>query len=308
MGQGRIQIAILTVIAVVLNVTGALSFMARPAQATHFRPAVCVTNTFNWDLCFTTVHLDGLNVYDAFYLGKSVLFDLRIPHVFVDYVGRPDVHDDFADGLSHTCWRTDGADHIFLACNYIFGNWTPPPNPTCFTYKYQEEFQFNSNGTINSRLFIWGPGDSFPHTYRVPFRADFDIFRTSNQFTQWDGSWRIKTVEGKYPDDFNNSNGFKFGYEWRNSDPGTLLAYLIDPSDADQFSPTEGPSFWAIRFNANETEGFGGLADIYVSNPPESIDNLDIVDWYTAYKPNTACHIQDPPYVVGPNTIDASGY
>ena len=255
-------------------------------------------------MCYQTIDGDGLRVNFVSYNDKRVLSDLRIPHVFVDYVNLGDIPDNFSDSLVHRCFSQDNPTYFVLVCEYTFGAW-----PACGSYKYQEEFFFLSGGQILPRLWIYGPGFDDPHTYRALFRADFDISDATNRFYRWESGWALKTVEGKYPDDYNNRGGFKSGSEWANLDPSTDLAYGIDPRDTDGVSNKEGTSYWATRWKDGETEGEFGYADTYVDSPPESIDNLDIVDWYTAYKFNPACTVNDPPLLVGPQTLNPStGY
>lgn len=304
MRSSHVLFGFLIAAAVASNVMGFLLLGTKTAQATHFRPSVCLTNHLVvWDVCYTTVDGDGLRAFSVYYNDKKVLDDLRIPHVLVDYPTF-DISDDFSDGLVHTCWRNDYPTQFVIVCQYDFGTW-----PNCGSYRYQEEFYFNSDGQIWPRLWIFGPGYNFPHTYRALFRADFDISDTTNNFYRWESGWAVKTVEGKYPDDYNNSGGFKSGYEWLNYDPSTGLAYFVNPRDTDGVSSSEGPSYWATRWNPGETEGQNGYADIYVSSPPENIDNADIVDWYTGYKPNAACNVPASPHLVGPETLVPSiGY
>lgn len=301
MHRTRVLLALLVAAAIFSSVAALWLLNTRQGEATHFRPSICLNDKLGvWDVCYTTIDGDGLVALQIFYKNKKVLHRMHIPHVFVDYVGRSDITDNFLDVLSHNCWRNDYTDRFVLVCRYDFGTF-----PNCGSYRYQEEFHFSSNGVISPKLWIYGPGFNDDHTYRALFYTDFDIDGTaSDRFYRWEsGAWALKSTEGFYPDDYNNTHGVKSGYEWVNWQPS--IGYWIDPRSADGKSSTEGASMWATRYDGL-TEGQNGLADVYLNG--QSIQDADIVDWYTAYRFNSGCDVPASPYLTGPENLVPGGY
>jgi hypothetical protein len=306
----RLLAGVLSLAAVVANASAAYTLSTPQADANHWNPEVCVDDLKGWDLCYTTSNGDGLIVRLADYEEQLVFTTLRIPHVWVQYSGYDPQNDNFAHGLRHTCSLDSSySDRFILSCTYYFddadGLWSPT---NWGTYKYVEQFTFFTSGVFRPRLLIYGPGFDYDHAYRALFRMDFDILDSSDDlFAQWQsGAWSHKGTEGYYKDDYYNSNGYKSGYEWTNSDNPGSPYYAINPQSADGVNGTNGAPFWATRYHAAETEGSQGYAWVYLDS--EDIWVEDIVDWYTAVRYNDACYSPASPHNAGPETIAPAGY
>ncbi len=239
---------------------------------------------YGWSVCWEMTAHDGINFYDAEFIGRSVFSSAKISQVEVFYPAWPGGYrDEIGYGSSVPPYFgtnvTDLGEGFEVQQLYTeFLRW---PNCIC-CYRYEQIMRFYADGRFEARFVSHGPGCDDDSIYRPFWRIDMDLGGpNSDAVWYWqDGQWqegttetRLDLFEDRSPDNqklFTEGGGLR--YYWEVVD--------TDPTGAD-----EGRLF---LLNFDEEEGVGpiatGPADTFF--PPqgwvdeEPVSGENIVVWY----------------------------
>lgn len=271
-----------------------------------------VLNRQDWSMNYILTSSDGLMISNVKFQDKVVLRNAKLVdwHVgysktagfgYSDAIGCPVFS--AAAVVAHrkpevkTIKEGDQIAGFALIQEFIGEGWPGPCN-----YKYEQRFEFYNDGRFRVMGGNHGRGCGTDGTYRPVLRIDINSNGTDkNSFAEWSVAgwrtwsveqWKLQTPETKYSPE---------GYQYRISDASGKGYYII-PNIGQFNDGSRGDNSYVyvtVRHAARD-EGDADLITIgpccntdhqqgpekFIDNPPESIENTDLVLWYVAQMKN----------------------
>jgi mono/diheme cytochrome c family protein len=261
------------------------------AERTYSRPAAQQISyndgcreQYGWSVCWEMTAHDGINFYDASYIGRRVFSTAKISQVEVFYPAWPGGYRDEI-GFGSTVPPYFGTNIRDLGNGFevqqLYTEFLRWPNCIC-CYRYEQIIRFYADGTFEPRFISHGPGCDDDSVYRPFWRIDMDLTGPeSDEVWYWEGTrWheaqtetRVELFDNISPD------------EYQLFTSGGGLRYYWKPIETDPSGIDEG-RLYLLRFN--EEEGVGpittGPADTFY--PPqrwlddEELFGENFVVWY----------------------------
>lgn len=255
-----------------------------------------------WELHYILTASDGLRVADVTFNGKPVLDSAKIVDWHVSYsksegfgysdaVGCPQFSSSAVvattppqvEDLSAT-----GESGFMLTQDYVHPVWPAPCN-----YRYQQRFEFYADGRFRVVGMNLGRGCGDDGIYRPILRIDFAAQGAGQSFAEWTGNdwsvwavedWREQTAETAYTPE---------GYQYRITLTDDGQGYYLEPGQG-QWDDERGDHAYVYVTRHRAAEGDSELLtlgsccnqdyqqgpDQFIDEPPENIENEDLVIWY----------------------------
>ncbi|MFZ0545659.1 MAG: cytochrome c, partial [Candidatus Promineifilaceae bacterium] len=239
---------------------------------------------YGWSVCWEMTANDGINFYDASFIGRTVFSSAKISQVEVYYPAWPGGYRDEI-GYGSTVPPYYGTNITDLGNGFeveqLYTEFLRWPNCVC-CYRYEQIMRFYADGSFETDFVSHGPGCDNDSTYRPFWRIDMDqTGPEDDQVWYWSGNqWQ----EGLTESDIALFDNLSLdGYRLFTAGGG--LQYYWQPVKTDPRGLDDGRLF-LLQFH--EEEGVGpiapGPADTFF--PPRSYENGEEVSggnyviWY----------------------------
>ncbi|MCB0015684.1 MAG: hypothetical protein KDE34_27405, partial [Anaerolineales bacterium] len=263
-------------------------------------PAGGTVDQDGWVVNYVTTNHDGLRVYDVAYNGVTIMHSSKLVEWHSDYgtsgfrsetgcTGGGGGFSIFPYGDTQVRSIVDGPTTVGfeIVQDFRMGNWGANCN-----YRYEQHFQFFSDGRFRVVAGAYGRGCGSDAMYRPVIRLDLAIGgQENNQVASWDGNaWTdVATERWFLPSDLQHFNGL---YPLRIS--GNGYSYYMEPAQGQFGDEGRGdtPFVYVTQYQAAEGENDLGVIgaccnDDHRQGPDqfvngESVANENIVLWYVS--------------------------
>ncbi|MEW5986858.1 MAG: hypothetical protein AB1791_09515 [Chloroflexota bacterium] len=262
-------------------------------------PAAGVVSRDGWVVSYQTTGTDGFRVYDVTYNAVDVLTSAKLVEWHADY-GAWGFEDSigcggggggfpiYPYGETQTLDLLDEKGNLVgfeVVQDFRMSNWGNSCN-----YRYEQHFQFFTDGRFRVVAGAYGRGCGNNATYRPLVRIDVAVAgATSDSFAVWDGTtWVEQLVEGWW----SQADPYTpYGYKWRITDAAGS-GYYLEPGQGQFNDDGRGDNAFIYTVYHRASEGDTDLGiigdccgddyqqgpDIYLNS--ENISDQDIVLWY----------------------------
>ena len=258
----------------------------------------------DWQFDYQITTSDGIEITQVKYKDKVVMNSAKLLDWHVSYSSREGFG--YSDAIGCPLFSSavviayDGPQVKKIIRNdkeigfAFIQDFRQPPWPTPCNYRYEQRFEFYTDGRFRVAAADFGRGCGTDGTYRPVIRLDIEVDKTNEQFAQWDGKswqnwseeqWHLQDTQTKYS---------KEGYLFKITNKQNQ-GFYIEPNRGQFNDGSKGDfAFSYITVNhPNKDEGKSDMMTIgsccntdyqqgpeQFINPAEKLANKNLVLWY----------------------------